>query len=156
MQALLNFGRDILYNQNFQGNMREVMDSSAIRLIRDTFINFGLLALGLAALLVNPIYLFLFKGENAIILPLSLPFIDNKSDLGYISNAAFHLAMFCSLGTALLGLEALLSIILNNLQTATDVAVHNMKEMGDMEKFESLECARRLRNLLLQIHDIDE
>lgn len=151
------FGSDKLYPPNKKGRRAIILDKRADELIRRSV--FICLALGASTLIFTfyPLYLLVTKGELPSYMPIILPYTDPETNRGYYINLV-NQSVIASVGV--IGnfcIEIGISVMVNNVWAASDIIKYELNEIAlGVERGESKQtCRAKLRNLFIQIQDVD-
>lgn len=104
-------------------------------------------------------YLMLFKGEYPSIAPIILPFTDlDNSTVGYYLNLINQIAI-CEVGIFTnIGCECMSVFLVNNVMVAVETIRFDLKKFNNLlssDKVSYLEKKIKLRNILIQMQDVD-
>ena len=153
-QALVWFGGDVVFKEKGEGKLAEVLDKRANNLLQMTMIICVLLAVGCLAFVITPLYSYLFLGERPLFIPLAFFFLDTETFSGYYANLGYHCVLFMTAIPCNFGIQIAISIIPNNLLAAVDLVILSMEDLSQSNQSD-VENTHRLRNILVQIQDID-
>lgn len=136
----------------------KVCDDSAIRLIKVTTEDMMLFVVSAFFLLALPVYLYFFKNEHELLLPLILPYVDPDTRDGFILNCT-HQLILASVGICgMLGVEFEKQICKNAVWVQSVVTCYQLDEMDVYLKQETkheYEIKMRLRDVLAKTRDFD-
>lgn len=158
-RRLYNFGGDFIYaNSQISVKINAVCDRMAIDLVSKSFIIICLISLSLALCFVSPIQEIISTGENVLIIPMILPFIDFETKTGYIVNTINHLAI-CALGVAVIpALELITCVMKNNTLLMAKVIKSTILEFANAlnrtDDF-TVETNLEFQNIILKIVDFE-
>lgn len=158
-QKLLFFGTDYIYQDSYENEkLKRLHSKSASVFIKSTMgimFNIVFSASGFAC---YPMYLFWFKNERPMTIPIILPFTHPETTLGYYENIANQLVINVTGFFGNIGLECLTAFLINNVFVAVETLCFEMEEFAvglKSGKIADMEKKLRLRNFLVQVQDID-
>lgn len=130
----------------------------AIDLVFKSLIVNGLISLSLGLAIFSPIQKIIFAGENALIIPAILPFVDIDTKAGYIANTVNHIAI-CVFGAAIIPAVELATVVIkNNASVIAEVTkatilefAHKLKRRDDF----TVEKHLKFQNIILKILDFE-
>lgn len=158
-RSLYNFGGDFIYaNSRISVEINSVCDRVAIDLVSKSFIVNCLISLSLVLAIGSPIQKIIFTGENALIMPIILPFIDFETKTGYMINTINHIAI-CALGaTVIPGIELATCVIKNNISIMAEVIKSTILDFANAFKRidrSTVEINSEFQNIILKILDFE-
>lgn len=155
---LIHFGYKYIYTTERCGKFANIMDKRANDLIKNTVRLFLVILIVAFLFIIYPLYLFLSKGERPWPVPIIVPFVDPDTDLGYFLCIGNQTIIGTTGILGLTSLEVLVLIMLNNLWTASDNIRYSLDELASNVRKGATITVRRaqLRNILMQIHDLDQ
>lgn len=159
-QLLHEFGLSVY--KNVHGNQKSVRNQILLRgsqrhisLAQKILI---LMLIGIFFFVVIPIYSYM-DGDRPHVVLLLIPFINPDTTIGYHSNVGYQL-VFCSWALCgVLGVELFMIELVSVYAQATDLIEFNCQELSRNKsplKNNSLEVKVQLRNLLVQMQDLNK
>lgn len=102
-----------------------------------------------------PIFVFFFKNERVLPMPLPLPFTTAEENF-YLNVGHQCFALFIGL-LGNYGVEIGIAMVINSLWAASDIIVYNMKQINEkLEKgVDRAACDMQYRNVLAQFQNLD-
>lgn len=156
--SLILFGGDFIYPNHKDDSHGRLLDLRANKLILGAI---GVLLVISSAGLIFvtfPLCSFFFHGEMSMIVPLILPYTNPESNDGYLINL-FHQVILAYFGlTANFGIEIISCLLIGNLRAGVDTVNDSVNKLNESLKEKeklTLEHSYRLRNILVQIQDLD-
>lgn len=157
---MYNFAADFIYaNSDISSTNYNVCNKMAINLIIDSIRINSMVFVSYAMSVCIPIYRIFFMGENDMIYPIILPFIDPESQNGYQINFVYQMIGCVAGGIIIPGAELLTCIMKNNISAIAAVIKNSILEFEIQLKIDSsmlendIDC--QFQNILLSILDFD-
>lgn len=107
---------------------------------------------------IYPIYIYIWKNERAMIIPIITPFFDPDSVTGYHTNIVIQLSISTVGIMGIIGLELITSIMVVNVYTAVKIIECDLNELNKLllnENAEKYFVNQYLREIVVKIQDID-
>lgn len=161
-QSLAFFAGDKIYTnieKDSDPKYIETCDRCAINLLKSTSKTVGIVILSMTVMLLFPPYVFLFKNDIQLPIPVVLPFTDLESKTGLIINFVNQLFL-CLIGaTGNIGIEIVTCMLKNNVWASTGAICYSVDTIseaierpeGHMKRIIDL----KFRNILMQVQDHD-
>lgn len=126
-----------------------------------TFTNVSLMVVGGLCMFLIPLYMFLFRGKKLLLSPIDLPFVDDNTPFGHHANQINRAMYATAIGASVITIEIITCVLKNNIWAASELIRYSFdafdQKTGNYEGLhDSLETELILRNILLQIQDMDK
>lgn len=110
------------------------------------------------AFVVYPLYKYIFENAHPMTIPIIIPFTDPDTNFGYYINVSNQL-FISFLGIIInIGIEFVSSMLVNNIWVGVSSIKYALHEFSDFirrEPHKIRDIKYRLRNILIQIRDLD-
>lgn len=139
--------------------MNSLLENAINVLIRNSLVISVGLVISSGTYAAYPAYTYLFLDERPFIIPMYLPFVDADTWIGYHIHVSVQFIISATGIYGAIGMETLLTMIVNNIFTGVSIIEYELKELSDLlekKKIGSLERKRSVRSILMKVRDMDE
>lgn len=158
MDHLYKFGGNYIFaNSQITPKIRIICDKMAISLFTSSVKVNALLALSLFIVSILPLY-HTFLGENEMIIPIILPFVDPDTEHGFFINLINQLIFICLGIDAIPACETFFCVLKNTITTTAtviEISIQDFKQLVAEKKGFSAERCRQFRNIIMKIMDFN-
>lgn len=156
--SLVFFGGDYLFPDHKDGELADIMDKRVCHLLRYARNVISTVILTGAAFVSWPLYSIVFEGEHAVIIPFILPYTNIEDSTGYLINIINQIILSIIGLLSNFGIECISCMIIENILACVDITAYSAERLNKLlrrDKKLTLESAKLLRNIFIQIQDTD-
>lgn len=156
-QSIVFFAGNYIYKDSSNAKFQRMLDRRVLQLLTHVLIISGLLFTGYIVFESLPIATFLLTGKRTMVTAVQLPYFDPASDLGYYLNVINQTVLSHFIVFVNIGVDSTFAMIVNSMWAGVDIIRYSVDEMQHnfRQNGNSVEQRRRLRNILIQIQDLD-
>lgn len=156
LNSLINFGGKYLYvDDNKPTKYKQFCEENIGKLIRRIKTIWTLILVSFGLFAIGPFYVFFFKHTRVTVLNTELPFLHiNDSNVAFAVNLIqqFTCTVFALIGN--LAIEAGMCLVNDAIEISPEVINFSLCELAN-DTTSSLHLRLRMRNILMQVQDLD-
>lgn len=157
-KSLIEFSGKYVYKETSDEKLQKVLDRGANKLLKNAFILNSVLGTTYGAFLFVPLYVYFTYGP-VMVVPIEFPLIDPTTTWGYFINVINQVFISHATAGICFGNDNTFVMMINSLQVCADVIKYSLDEMEEILASKTCvdrtERARKFRNLLVQVQDLD-